>query len=101
MKFLAHQDGREPTCLSCQLCEETCAHIARCPEAGHTEALSQSVVELTRWMREKETHPDLVSIISEYAEEQGETSCVECTGDLPSIVQEFAILQEKLEGEIS
>ena len=47
-------------------------------------------------MRENETHPDLVSVISEYAEGRGETSCVECVGDLPSIVQEFTILQDKI-----
>ena len=26
MKFLAHQDGREPTCPSCRLCEERHVH---------------------------------------------------------------------------
>ncbi len=38
MKFLAHQDGRNPICPSCHACDETCTHIARCPKAGHTEA---------------------------------------------------------------
>ncbi len=96
MKFLAHQDGRKPTCPSCRSCEETCAHIARCPEAGHTEAFLQAVVELSRWMTENETHPDLVSVISDYAQGRGETSCIKCAEDLPLIVREFAISQDKI-----
>ncbi len=86
MKFLAHQDGRDPICPSCRPCEETCTHIACCPEVGHTEAFLQAAAELSRWMKDNKTHPDLVSIISEYTQGQGEVSCVECTGKLPSIV---------------
>ncbi len=96
MKFLAHQDGRKPTCPSCQSCEETCAHITRCPEAGRTEAFLQAVAELSRWMTENKTHPNLVSVISDYAQGQGKTTCVECTEDLPVIVREFAISQNKI-----
>jgi hypothetical protein len=68
----------------------------RCPEAGRTEAFLQVVAELSRWMTENETHPDLVSVISDYAQRQGETSCVKCAEDLPLIVQEFAISQDKI-----
>jgi hypothetical protein len=96
MKFLAHQDGCEPTCPSCRLCEETCTHIARCPEAGRMEAFLQVVAEPSRWMTENKTHPDLVSIISDYAQGQGKTSCIECAEDFPLIVQEFAISQDKI-----
>jgi hypothetical protein len=96
MKFLAHQDGRDPTCPSCQACEETCTHIARCPEAGCTEAFSQVVAELSKWLIEHERHPNLVSVISEYAQGQGETPCVECAGDLPPVIREFAISQDKI-----
>jgi hypothetical protein len=83
-------------CLSCRSCEETCAHIACCPEAGHTEVFLQVVAELSKWMTENKTHPDLVSVISDYAQEQGETSCVKCAEDLPLIVREFAIFQDKI-----
>jgi hypothetical protein len=68
MKFLAHQDGREPTCPSCHACKETCAHIVHCPEGGHTEAFLLSVSERSKWMRENKTHPDLVWVILEYAQ---------------------------------
>jgi hypothetical protein len=47
-------------------------------------------------MTENKTHPDLVSIISDYAQGQGETSCVKCAEDFPLIVQEFAISQDKI-----
>jgi hypothetical protein len=96
MKFLAHQDGRDPLCPSCQTCEEACTHVTRCPEAGRAEAFLQAVDELSRWMNENETHPDLNSVITEYARKQGDTSCIECAGDLPPIMQEFAISQDKI-----
>jgi hypothetical protein len=96
MKFLAHQDGCNPTCPSCRVCVETCAHIARCPEAGRTEAFLMAVAELSRWMTENETHPDLINVISEFAQGQGKKSCVECAGNLPTIVREFAILQDQI-----
>jgi hypothetical protein len=92
MKFLAHQDGHNPLCPSCQMCEETCAHVTRCPEAGRAEAFSQAVDKLSRWMDENETHPDLASVITEYARKQGDTSCIECAGNLPPIMREFAIV---------
>jgi hypothetical protein len=47
-------------------------------------------------MTENERHPDLVSIISDYAQGQGKTSCVKCVEDLPLIVREFAISQDKI-----
>ncbi len=96
MKFLAHQDGHDPICPSCQACEETCTHVARCPEAGRMEAFSQAVVELSRWMNENKTHPNLVSVISEYAQGQGKTHYIECAGDLPPVIREFAVSQDKI-----
>ncbi len=38
MMFLSHQDGRCKLCPSCQMWEETCQHVARCPEVGCTLA---------------------------------------------------------------
>jgi hypothetical protein len=96
MKFLAHQDSRVSTCPSCQACEETCAHIVHCPEAGHTKAFLQLVAELYKWMKENETHPDLASVILEYTQGRGKISCVKCAGEFPSIVQEFAISQDRI-----
>jgi hypothetical protein len=46
-------------------------------------------------MKDNETHPDLASVILEYAQGGGKISCVECAGEFPSIVQEFAILQDR------
>jgi hypothetical protein len=92
MKFLAHQDGQEPTCPSCRACEETCAYIICCPEAGRTEAFSLLVAELSEWMRENKTHPDLVLVILEYDQGQGKVPCVKCARELPFIIQEFCHL---------
>ncbi len=96
MRFLAHQDGQELTCPSCRSCKETCAHILRCPEAGCTEAFLQSVQELSRWIKENEMHPDLVSVILEYAQRRSEIACIKCTGELQSIVQEFTTSQDRI-----
>jgi hypothetical protein len=53
------------------------------------------VAELYKWMKENKTHPDLASVILEYTQGQGEIPCVKCAGEFPSIVQEFAILQDR------
>jgi hypothetical protein len=63
MKFLAHQDGHDPICPSCRVCDETCTHIAHCPEAGRTEAFLLAAVELSQWMRDNKTHPDHALVI--------------------------------------
>jgi hypothetical protein len=96
MKFLAHQDGRNPICPCCRACEETCTHVARCPEAGRTEAFSQAVAELSKWLIENKTHPKLAFVIPEYTQGQGETPCIKCAGDLPPVIREFAISQDKI-----
>ena len=66
MKFLAHQDGCDLICPSCHACDETCTHIAHCPEAGRTEAFLLAAVELSQWMRDNKTHPDLALVILKY-----------------------------------
>ncbi len=99
MKFLAHQDGHDPICPSCHACDETCTHIARCPEAGRTEAFLLAAAELSRWMRDNETHPDLASVISKYVQGHGEVACVGCAGDLPPIIRELAISQDRIGGD--
>ncbi len=68
MKFLAHQDRRNPICPSCCACDETCTHIARCPKAGRTEAFLLAAAELSWWMRDNKTHPDFALVISKYVQ---------------------------------
>jgi hypothetical protein len=96
MKFLAHQDGCNLICPSCRAYDETCTHIACCPEAGCTEAFLLTAAELSRWMRDNETHPDLALVISKYVQGQGKVACVGCAGNLPPIIQEFATLQDRI-----
>ena len=64
------------------------------------EAFSQAVVKLTRWMIENKTHPNLVSVISEYTQGSGKTSYIVCTVDLPSIMNSL-FCRIKLDWEIS
>jgi hypothetical protein len=59
MKFLSHQDRQSPLCPSCHKCNETCKHIACCPEAGQAAAFLQSTNEAEKWMDGTGTHPDV------------------------------------------
>ncbi len=93
---IAGMMSQESTCPSCQACKETCAHIANCPEAGRTKAFSQLVAELYKWMKENKTHPDLAPVILDYAQGRGKIPCIKCAGEFPSIIQELAILQDRI-----
>jgi hypothetical protein len=96
MKFLAHQDGHDLICPSCRACDETCTHIARCLKAGRTEAFLLAAAELSWWMRDNKTHPDLALVILKYVQGRGKVACVGCAGNLPPIIREFAILQDRI-----
>jgi hypothetical protein len=47
-------------------------------------------------MRDNETHPDLALVISKYVHGQGKVACIGCAGNLPPIIREFAILQDRI-----
>ena len=47
-------------------------------------------------MRDSKTHPDLTLVISKYVQGQGKAACVEGAGNLSSLVQEFATLQDRI-----
>ncbi len=96
MKFLSHQDNRESLCPSCLSCEETCIHIALCPEIGGTKAFQQSVAGVTSWMAENATHPDVKAIITAYAIGRGQVSCVDCAAGYPTVIQDFTLSQDKI-----
>jgi hypothetical protein len=95
MKFLYHQDGRSPQCLSCHECNETCKHIACCPEAGQAAAFLQSTNKAEKWMDGTGTHPDMKLLLLRYLRGRGSITCVECSDNLnlPPIFREYAISQ--------
>ncbi len=47
-------------------------------------------------MNESETHPNLVCVITEYIRGRGDTPCIECARDLPMVIREYAISQDKI-----
>ena len=96
MSFLSHQDGRSNLCPSCEACEETCPHIARCPEAGRSSAFAQSTEELDLWLGTSQTHPDLHSMLLRYTRGRGTVTCLDCaiSLDLPPILQDLARSQD-------
>jgi hypothetical protein len=96
MKFLSHQDGWSPLCPSCHKCNETCKHIAHCPEAGRAAAFLQSTNEAEKWMDGTSTHPDVKLLLLRYLCGCGSITCVECFKNLnlPPIFREYAISQD-------
>jgi hypothetical protein len=96
MTFLSHQDSRSKLCPSCQLCEETCQHIAQCPEEGHTLAFEQPANDMKRWLKSSNTHPFTRNLLLWYLHSRGSISCLDCAPalDLPPIMQRLAISQD-------
>ncbi len=96
MIFLSQQDSRSKLCPSCQMCEETCQHIARCPEEGRTLAFEQSANDVESWLKSNNTHPDIQNLLLRYLHGHGSISWLDCANalDLPPIMQKLAISQD-------
>ncbi len=96
MTFLSYQDDRSPICPSCQACNETCKHVARCPEDGRTAAFSQSTQEVEQWMTAQHTHSNLTHLLVRYVRGRGTASCLKCVTDLnlPPAYREYATSQD-------
>jgi hypothetical protein len=96
MMFLSHQDGRCKLCPSCQTCEETCQHVACCPDLGRTLAFKQSTNNFEQWLGSNNTHPDMQHLLLWYLCGRGSITCLECATelDLPPIMQELVISQD-------
>ncbi len=98
MKLLFHQDGQSPLCPSCHECDETCKHIAHCPEAGRASAFLQSAKEVEEWMDSTGTHPDVKLLLLRYLRGRGLITCLECANSLslPPILREYATSQDMI-----
>jgi hypothetical protein len=96
MMFLSHQDGRSKLSPSCQMCEETCQHVARCPEERCTLAFEQTANIMERWLKSNNTHPDIQNLLLWYLNGRKSISCLDCATalDLPPIMQKLAISQD-------
>jgi hypothetical protein len=92
MEFLSHQDGRSPLCPSCQECNETCKHIACCPEVYQEAAFQESTNVVKKWMETSGTHLNAKALLLRYLRGRGTTTCLECANslDLPPILREYA-----------
>jgi hypothetical protein len=98
MKFLLYQDGWCPLCPSCPGCNETCKHIACCPEMGRAAAFQESTNAVKNWMETSGTHPHVKLLLLRYLRGRGMTSCLECANslDLPPIFCEYAAAQDAI-----
>jgi len=96
MKYLSYQDGRSPLCPSCHECDETCKHIARCPEAGRAADFLESTTTVGEWMESTNTNSEVKALLLKYLRDRGKTTCLECADslDLAPIYQDFAAAQD-------
>ncbi len=98
MKFLSYQDGQCKLCSSCQQHEETCHHVAGCPEVEQKKAFDQSTDEVEQWLESNTTHPDLQRLLMQYLRGHGTVTCIKCSmgHNLPQIMQDVADSQDKI-----
>ena len=57
-------------CPSCGKKGDTSTHVTRCDDPGRETVFKGSVTELTKWMRENDTEPHLLTMISTYLMER-------------------------------
>ena len=74
-----YQPDHDPKCPSCSECDETCAHVLHCEEAGRVDALQRSISTLDKWLLETNTEPSLRRILVSYARGHGGMSMLELT----------------------
>ncbi len=91
-KILAHQDSRSPLCPSCQECNKTCKHVARCPKIRRAVAFALSTQGVEQWREHQNTNPDLQFLLLRYLRGRGTLTCFECSSvlHLPQIFHKFA-----------
>ena len=65
-------EGHNPKCPSCDTCNETCAHVLFCREAGRVDALHKTITSMEIWLKENGTDPILAHCLVEYAKGRGE-----------------------------
>ena len=68
---MSHQDGRDKHCPCCTEEVETASHILHCNESGRVEALLATADELSTWLDEEGTDPDIADCIVEYVKGRG------------------------------
>ena len=56
----------EDKCPSCGKKGDTSTHVTRCHDPGRETVFKGSAKELTKWMRENDTEPHLLTMISTY-----------------------------------
>jgi hypothetical protein len=64
-------------------------------------AFQQSIAGITSWMAENATHPDVKAVITAYTIRRGLVSCIDCAADYPTVIQDFALSQDKSDGGTS
>ena len=106
---MSYRDGRDAICPCCTEEIETTSHILHCDESGRVEALLATADELSNWLDEVNTDPDIADCIVEYVKGRGGKTMrdIEADLELPPEFKEVAVSQDKigwqrmLEGMIS
>ncbi len=77
-------------------CEETCSHIALCPEIGCTKAFQQSAVSVAAWMTANAMHSNIKAIVTAYMLGRSQVTCLDCAAGFPTVIQDIALSQDKI-----
>jgi len=86
--------GSSPLCPSCQVEEETCAHIPVCPEKGRVDTFLRAVQDLDKWLESVYTEPYLRHIIILFARYRGQASMTEVCRDSGSRFRTLSYRQD-------
>jgi hypothetical protein len=89
-----YKEDHDPTCPSCEVCEETCEHVLLCEEEGRVQALTTSIDLLTDWLRRVGTDRALCRCLCRYAKSRGSLSMVDITRDFGLRFWRFAHSQD-------
>ena len=85
-----------PLCPSCNLEEETCAHILTCQEIGRVTALEASIGLLDSWMEETYTDPQLRTAITTFAKSRGCAPMYDICGFMDPSIREVGRAQDTI-----
>ena len=74
-----YKPHHDHTCLSCDQCVETCAHVISWNDSGRFDALFQSINILDKWLKKVGMHIQLRKYILQYDKVRGGIGIDKCT----------------------
>ena len=83
-------------CPSCLACKETTRHLLQCRELGRIKCLNLMIWQVTTWMQEVGTTPELSDLITEYLLSRGTLLFDWGHSHIPPQYSDFIMSQDKI-----